>query len=408
MLIYQVDARILVGEASRLERRPVTLDSVPAEWIETLAGRGFDWLWLCGTWEPDAESREALRRDASAIEACRDVLPDLELADLDGWETVGRHTVRHDLGGIAGLEAFRDDLAAKSIRLVLDFFPSTTKPAPRASLDELERLAGWADAAAVASGDAAEEDWSSALARARTIHPHFLLLEASGRGSLGAFAAAMDAELPRLLRDGDPEAIRAGLAATGAGGASRVRHLERHGGERAARAFEGARGAGAALVTYLAPGHRLFHDGQIEGRRIAQDFRLSRRALEEPDDDVLAFHERLFELVARPEVASGRFSLREVRPAWEDNVTWRQLVVYLWEGNGPGGLVVAVNLGGAAAQCYANISALEPAGREWMLQDLTSLNVYERDGNDLAARGLYLDLPPWDYNVFEVRPGRPL
>jgi hypothetical protein len=28
--------------------------------------------------------------------------------------------------------------------------------------------------------------------------------------------------------------------------------------------------------------------------------------------------------------------------------------------------------------------------------------VYERDGDDLARRGLYLDLPAWGYHVFEV------
>ena len=27
---------------------------------------------------------------------------------------------------------------------------------------------------------------------------------------------------------------------------------------------------------------------------------------------------------------------------------------------------------------------------------------YERDGTDLVSRGLYLDLPPWRYHVFEL------
>jgi hypothetical protein len=26
----------------------------------------------------------------------------------------------------------------------------------------------------------------------------------------------------------------------------------------------------------------------------------------------------------------------------------------------------------------------------------------DRDGNDLISRGLYLDLPPWGYHVFEL------
>jgi hypothetical protein len=29
---------------------------------------------------------------------------------------------------------------------------------------------------------------------------------------------------------------------------------------------------------------------------------------------------------------------------------------------------------------------------------------YERAGDDLAGRGLYLDVPPWAHHVFEVAP----
>jgi len=34
--------------------------------------------------------------------------------------------------------------------------------------------------------------------------------------------------------------------------------------------------------------------------------------------------------------------------------------------------------------------------------NLEGLVEYERDGNDLASRGLYLDLPPWGYHVFTL------
>jgi hypothetical protein len=29
--------------------------------------------------------------------------------------------------------------------------------------------------------------------------------------------------------------------------------------------------------------------------------------------------------------------------------------------------------------------------------------VYDRDGRDLISRGLYLDLEPWSFHVFEMR-----
>ncbi len=40
------------------------------------------------------------------------------------------------------------------------------------------------------------------------------------------------------------------------------------------------------------------------------------------------------------------------------------------------------------------------------LRDRLGPAVYDRPGNDLLDRGLYLDLPAWGYHVFEVRPDR--
>jgi hypothetical protein len=38
-----------------------------------------------------------------------------------------------------------------------------------------------------------------------------------------------------------------------------------------------------------------------------------------------------------------------------------------------------------------------------VLRDLMKPStVYERDVNELAGRGLYLDLPAWGYHIFDV------
>jgi hypothetical protein len=42
------------------------------------------------------------------------------------------------------------------------------------------------------------------------------------------------------------------------------------------------------------------------------------------------------------------------------------------------------------------------AGQTFIFRDMMSSAVYERDGNDLMSRGLYLDLPEWGFHVFEV------
>jgi hypothetical protein len=37
------------------------------------------------------------------------------------------------------------------------------------------------------------------------------------------------------------------------------------------------------------------------------------------------------------------------------------------------------------------------------LTDLLSPAIFDREGHDLDERGLYLDMPPWGYHVFDVR-----
>ncbi len=62
-----------------------------------------------------------------------------------------------------------------------------------------------------------------------------------------------------------------------------------------------------------------------------------------------------------------------------------------------------MNFGSAPGQCYVPLELPGLAGRKVTLSDLLGSAHYERDGDDLACRGLYLDLPAWDYHLFEVR-----
>jgi hypothetical protein len=63
---------------------------------------------------------------------------------------------------------------------------------------------------------------------------------------------------------------------------------------------------------------------------------------------------------------------------------------------------VVVNYGGNQSQCYARLPFSDLAGRVVRLKDLMGPASYDRDGNDLVSRGLYLDLSPWGYHAFEL------
>ena len=66
------------------------------------------------------------------------------------------------------------------------------------------------------------------------------------------------------------------------------------------------------------------------------------------------------------------------------------------------GVLIAVNYAANQSQCYVRLPFPDLAGRTVRLQDLMGPASYDRDGDDLVSRGLYLDLPPWGYHVFDV------
>jgi len=61
-----------------------------------------------------------------------------------------------------------------------------------------------------------------------------------------------------------------------------------------------------------------------------------------------------------------------------------------------------VNYAPNQGQCYLRLPFGELRGSSVRLRDRTGAVVYDRNGDDLLARGLYLDLPGWGHHVFEV------
>ena len=59
-------------------------------------------------------------------------------------------------------------------------------------------------------------------------------------------------------------------------------------------------------------------------------------------------------------------------------------------------------LRGLAERDPAGLPWGDLAGRTWRLHDRLGNAVYDRDGGDLSARGLYLDLPARGYHAFDV------
>src|SRR5262245_5394437 len=152
---------------------------------------------------------------------------------------------------------------------------------------------------------------------------------------------------------------------------------------------------------------RFFHQGQLEGWKKRVSPHLVRAPDEPVDPRLDQFYRRLLGVLCRPAVRQGQWQLVEGSPAWEGNWTSDCFVAGAWSGAGEQRLLVAVNYAPNLSQCRLRPPFPGLAGRRWRLKDLMGDAVYERDGDELAAHGLYLDVGPWQYHVFELAPLRP-
>ena len=219
------------------------------------------------------------------------------------------------------------------------------------------------------------------------------------------FDYTYDKKLYDRLRAGQARPVREHFLADEAYQNRSARFLENHDEPRAAATFGPGIHQAAAILTFLSPGLRFFQEGQFQGRRKRVSPHLSRRPDEPVDHELEQFYGRLLALLRRPLVRNGHWQLLECQPAWESNWTWDCIVAFAWENPEGDRWLVTVNYAPNQSQGYLRLPFGELAGNSWRFQDLLSDAVYDRDGDDLAARGLFLDVAPWQAAVFSATKG---
>ena len=142
-------------------------------------------------------------------------------------------------------------------------------------------------------------------------------------------------------------------------------------------------------------GARLYHDGQLDGRRTRIPVFLGRGPDEPPDGDLRAFYERLLRAVADADLRDGDWRLCELRRLARQRLPPRSwspgagrtadarhlVVVNLADAPAPGPRAPAV---GATSRDATGSSPTGSTGER-----------FERDGDELAADGLYVALDAW-------------
>jgi hypothetical protein len=183
-----------------------------------------------------------------------------------------------------------------------------------------------------------------------------------------------------------------------------ARFLENHDEPRAAATFAPDVHRAAAVLTFFSPGLRFFHQGQREGKKVRIPMHLGRGPSEPVDEALRAFYGRLLACLKDPAFRDGVWQLLACRASWECDAPADDFIAFAWTGPGERRGLVAVNYAGHRSQCFVGMPWSDLRGRTWRLADRMSDDDYDRSGDDLAERGLYVDLPAWGFHVFEVGP----
>jgi glycosidase len=248
--------------------------------------------------------------------------------------------------------------------------------------------------------------WPQAIKRVREANLEFCLLAEVYWGlewtlqQLG-FDYTYDKTLYDRLKEGHARPVREHFGADREYQAKSARFLENHDELRAAAEFPDEKHEAAAVITFCSMGLRFFHQGQLEGKMIHISVHLGRGPVEPVNKKLKAFYDKLLVLLHQPVLRKGAWKLLEGNQAWEGNGTHDSYVCFAWESPNEKQLVV-VNYAADQSQCYLRLSFNDLEGKQWQLRDWFTGDMFEREGNDLQSKGLYLDEPAWKYYVFSL------
>jgi glycosidase len=251
--------------------------------------------------------------------------------------------------------------------------------------------------------------WYDVIPAVKSVHPDFCFIaeaywdlewELQHQG----FDFCYDKRLYDRLEHGEAGGVRLHLSADLAYQDKLLRFLENHDEPRAAAVFSRAKEEAAAVIASSLPGARLFHEGQLEGRRIRLPVFLGRRPPEPVDQELQTFYQKLLAAIHSPIFHDRAWEFCACS-GWPDNQSCQNLVAWSWVKDNDRRLIV-VNFSEGAVQARVHVPWAEVRGATWRLTDVFSGRSYDHGGDEMVAAGLYIELEAWSFYFFQFLAAR--
>lgn len=256
--------------------------------------------------------------------------------------------------------------------------------------------------------DFSSEFWVDAIGAVRRKQPEFLFLaevywDLEQRLQDLGFDFTYDKRLYDLLVARDAIGAASYVRSLPADFIRRSAHfLENHDEKRIASLLSWEEHRAAALLIMALPGMRFIHEGQMSGARVHANVHFARRGVEQAENTVAEFYQTLLEALQTSAVGNGEGKVITPQPAWADNPSHANFILLQWQQSPEAFDLAVIQMAAHRSQCLAPLDVESLVGGNWRFRDLLGNETFERQGEELARQGLYLDLPPHAAQLFHA------
>lgn len=255
---------------------------------------------------------------------------------------------------------------------------------------------------------AGKEFWSSAIQKVKKKNSDFILIaeaywnRENDLAQLG-FDYVYDKKLYELIIQENIPLLNEYIKLNFKYKENRFLFIENHDEQRSAATFPPEKLKAAATLIYTLPASKLIYEGQLEGRKYRHAIQLKRIFDEPINSDLYNFYKLLFTEIKKSSIQNGYFKFLSPLPAWENNPAYRNFIIYLYENDDHEKDLIVINLSPYQSQCKVKIESLDLINKKFLIKDRLSDEKYIRDGNEMLYNGLYLELKPYQSQIFEFR-----
>lgn len=254
------------------------------------------------------------------------------------------------------------------------------------------------------------EFWPAAIERVKRERPGFVFLAECYWG-LGEQLQALGFDytydktwVDELYAGRAAGAVRHLHAQTGVSLNHSAHFLENHDEPRVASRLSLVEHRAAALAMLTLPGMRFVHEGQMLGARIHLPVQLGVRPPEPVEEAIQTLYRQMLPALQVARVGEGNACLLKGQAAWPGNPTADNVLLVLWGVSMPKPTLAVINLAAHASQCRVPLPLPRDGAPAWRLRDVLGTESWERGADELAAPGLFLDLPAHAAQLFVLEP----